>query len=530
MIVTSAFTVFALGLRHGADPDHIAAIDTMTRNAAVKSPRASRFVGALFAGGHTVMVVAIAALVGLLGSRFAAHGAAIETIGTWISVGVLVLLAALNIRQLARGETDRVAGARLRLLPKALREGGHPAIAIVVGLLFGFGFETSSQVAAYATAFGAHTGAGGAVLVGVMFCFGMIVTDTLDSLLVNRLVAYKSGRLPAVMRVWIATVTIGALAVAGYEIAQLAGIVPAGTELVASLLLVGGILSIFLWVYYSTSTGATKLMNVLRSIGVIASVFALTFAMSLYAFKAARGSDHQDSPTVVANPLADITDVFAFPDPKKPANVVLVMDVDPLIPSGMTAGHALDPNVLYQFKIATRLARKDYKEDMVLQLRADKSGTSQAVTLYGPATPNEIGTRNTLVKATGTFAFGKVATLPGGIRAFVGPRRDPFFFDLAQFFKIVPDRNYMNHPHPPAPTASSFNFPSSAMEVKDILGKSYGTAGKLKCNIAKPNDILYDYNALSIVVEVPKTMLEPGGKLGEIGLWATTATPDGKSE
>ena len=34
---------------------------------------------------------------------------------------------------------------------------------------------------------------------------------------------------------------------------------------------------------------------------------------SLYSFKAARGSDHQDSPTVVKNPLADITDVYAFP-------------------------------------------------------------------------------------------------------------------------------------------------------------------------------------------------------------------------
>ncbi|MBV8491039.1 MAG: DUF4331 family protein, partial [Candidatus Eremiobacteraeota bacterium] len=352
MIVPSAFTVFALGLRHGADPDHLAAIDTMTRNAAARNPRASRFVGALFAGGHTVMVVAIAALVGMFGSRFAAHGAAIETAGTWISIGVLLLLASLNLRQLLRGESDRVAGARLRLLPKALRESGRPALAIVVGLLFGFGFETSSQIAAYATAFGAHAGVAGAVLVGAMFCVGMIVTDTLDSFLVNRLVTHDARRLPAVMRVWIATVTIGALGVAGYEIAQLAGYAPAGSELVASSILVGGLLAVFLWVFYSTRprntsreprnhTGATTLMNVLRSFGVIASVFALTFAISLYSFKTARGSDHQDSPTVVSNPMADITDVFAFPDPKKPSNVVLVMDVDPLIPSGMTAGHAL---------------------------------------------------------------------------------------------------------------------------------------------------------------------------------------------
>jgi high-affinity nickel permease len=543
MIFTSAFTVYALGLRHGADPDHLAAIDSMTRNAVVRSPRMSRFVGALFAGGHTVMVIAIAALVGLLGTRFASHGDLVERIGTWISIAVLLLLAALNVRQLLRGETDRVAGARLRLLPKALRDAGNPAVAIVVGLLFGFGFETSSQVAAYATAFGAHGGVSGAVLVGAMFCFGMITTDTLDSVLVNRLVAYRSGRLPSIMRVWIASVTICALGVAGYEIAQLAGYIPAGTELIASALLVGFLLASFLWVFYSTRpgadaprsrthTGASKLMNILRSVGVIASVFILTFALSLYSFRAARGSDHQDSPTVIDNPLADITDVFAFPDPNKASNVVLVMDVDPLIPSGMTAGHALDPNVLYQFKIATDVAKKNYKESLVLQLRADKAGPTQRITLYGPGKPNEVGTKNTLVKATGTFAFGKPAMLAGNkIQIFVGPRRDPFFFDLAQFFKIVPDRNYANHPNPPPPSATSFNFPSKDTQIKDITGASYGRAGKLGCVIHKPSNLLADYNVLSVVIELPKSMLAtPGAKPGLIGLWTTTSTPDGKSE
>jgi hypothetical protein len=272
-------------------------------------------------------------------------------------------------------------------------------------------------------------------------------------------------------------------------------------------------------------------MNILRSLGVVASVFVLTFAISLYSFHAARGSDHQDSPTVVNNPLADITDVFAFPDPRNTNKVALVMDVDPLIPSGMTAGHALDPNVLYQFKIAGGVGSGDYHESLVLQLRANQAGTSQKITLYGPAAPNEVSTRNTLVNATGTFKFGKATDLGNGIKVFVGPRRDPFFFDLAQFFKIVPDRNYMNHPNPPPPTASSFNFPRAGMKVRDITGASYGRAGKLGCIIHAPNDLLYDYNVLSIVVQLPKSMLvPPGAAPGVIGLWATTSTPDGKSE
>ena len=252
MIGSSAFTVFALGLRHGADPDHLAAIDNMTRNALERRHPLSRFVGALFAGGHSVMVLSIAALVGFLGARFASHAAGIETIGTVISIVVLVLIAALNLRQLRAGVTDRVAGARTRLFPRALRDARSPWVAIPIGLLFGFGFETSSQIAAYALAFGADAGLFGALIVGAMFCTGMCTTDTLDSVMVHRLVTYRAGRLPRIMRVWILSVTLLALGVAGYETAQLAGLTLPLTDAMVSGVLVGSLLAVFLWIYLST--------------------------------------------------------------------------------------------------------------------------------------------------------------------------------------------------------------------------------------------------------------------------------------
>ncbi len=272
-------------------------------------------------------------------------------------------------------------------------------------------------------------------------------------------------------------------------------------------------------------------MTALRSVGTLAAVFVLAFALSLYSFKAARGSDHQDSPAVVANPLADITDVFAFPNPKDASRVALVMDVRPLIPAGMYSGIGLDPNVLYQFKVANAgVTSGSFHEDTVIQFTADGTGSSQNVTLYGPATPNEVGTSNTTVAKTATFEFGKVTTLKGGIKVFVGPRRDPFFFDLAQFFKIIPDRNYMNHPHVPPATADSFRFASRKQKIV-LNGVDYGTAGSNKCKIAKPGDYLADYDVLSIVIEMPKKMLAPAsGSPGVIGLWATTGTPDGHSE
>ncbi len=248
-------------------------------------------------------------------------------------------------------------------------------------------------------------------------------------------------------------------------------------------------------------------MRLLRSVGAIGSIFVLAFAISLYSFRAARGSDHQDSPTVVANPLADITDVYAFPNPHDASTVALVMDVRPLIPTGMTGGIALDPNVLYQFKVANNgVASNSITENTVLQFTADSTGTSQRITLYGPAQPNEVGTANTKVAKTGSFSFGKVAKLKGGIKVFVGPRRDPFYFDLAQFFKIIPDRNYANHPNPPPPTATSFRFASKKQKIV-LNGVDYGTAGSNGCAIAKPHDLLVPYNVISIVIEMPKSML-----------------------
>ncbi|HEY1655080.1 MAG TPA: DUF4331 family protein [Candidatus Tumulicola sp.] len=264
----------------------------------------------------------------------------------------------------------------------------------------------------------------------------------------------------------------------------------------------------------------------------VAAVFLLAFSVSLFSFRAARGSDHQDSPTVVSNPLADVTDVFAIPDPHDASRVALVMNVRPLIPTGMTAGIALDPNVLYQFKIANAgVASGTFTENSVIQLTADTSGTGQKITLYGPAKPNEVGTKNTTVAKTGSFNFGKVSTLGHGqIKVFVGPRRDPFFFDLAQFFKIIPDRNYANQPSPPPATATSFRFATASQPIV-LNGVNYGTAGSNGCAIARPHDLLAPYNLISIVVEMPKSMLAPpGGKPGVIGLWATTATPDGQAE
>jgi high-affinity nickel-transport protein len=198
------------------------------------------------------MVLAIAAIVGLLGTRLGGHGQLIETIGTWISVAVLVLIALANVRQLRQGDGVRIAGVKTRLVPKVLRGGASLWLAVPVGLLFGLGFETSSQIATYAIAFGVNSGIGGACFVGAMFCLGMLVTDTLDSVLVHRLVSDRSSRQPQTMRVWIWSVTTVALAVAGYQLAQLVGWRSPLSDLAVSAAIVGALLAVFAYVFART--------------------------------------------------------------------------------------------------------------------------------------------------------------------------------------------------------------------------------------------------------------------------------------
>ncbi|HEY0797717.1 MAG TPA: DUF4331 family protein, partial [Candidatus Baltobacteraceae bacterium] len=155
-------------------------------------------------------------------------------------------------------------------------------------------------------------------------------------------------------------------------------------------------------------------MKALRALATIVASALLVFTISLYSLRTVRASDHQDSPTVVARPAADITDVFVYPAPDNAANVVLAMDVYPLIPSGMSANsmYSFDPAVLYQFKIASNIAGgTDYTAKEVIQFTVSGTGQSQTLTMHGPAAPNEPGIPNTVLPTTGSVPFGQATTL-----------------------------------------------------------------------------------------------------------------------
>ncbi len=224
----------------------------------------------------------------------------------------------------------------------------------------------------------------------------------------------------------------------------------------------------------------------------IVAFVAVLLVVLIYATPPAKASDHQDT-TFLANKLtaADLTDLFIFESPTDPKNVVLTMDFDPLIVSGEM--RPFDPDVLYQFKIDNT---GDSIEDVVLQFNVNGRGSHQTVTVRGPSRPMTVGTESSLVPATASGPLNQPFSAYNGMKVFVGLRKDPFFFDLEQFFKIIPDRNYILQPNPAPPF--------------QVL--SFRPAGQAQ-------DTLAPFNVHSIIVELPRRLLGSG----KIGAWITTS-------
>ena len=268
-------------------------------------------------------------------------------------------------------------------------------------------------------------------------------------------------------------------------------------------------------------------MSLGRWAGSLAVAGALSTAVFLYAAHPARSSDHQDSIAVVHRPGADITDVYLFPSPTNSNNVDLVMNVHPLIPAGMGSAYQLDPGVLYQFKFSHGPLGTTNPEDTVLQLVANGTGSSQTVTLYGPVAPKLSGTHSVLTgQPKGTFAFNNPGgtTLSNGVTAFAGPRADPFFFDLFQFFTILPDRYYANPRtgNQLGTSTPTFNgYPSGS--TSGANGSGYACSTNASTNAL--TQINGGFNVISIVLEVPRASLLPKGDSSIVHMWATASTP-----
>ncbi len=231
-------TAYAFGLRHAFDADHIAAIDNTTRKlmADGKKPKA---VGFWFAMGHstTVLILAVLVIAGthaastLLDDNSPAHSV-LKLAGTLASGGFLYLIGIVNVvalvaiwRMFLALRTGKFAeqdledllesrGVVARILRPVMKRINRPAQMFPVGLLFGLGFDTASEVALLALS-GTGAAAGlpwfAVLTLPILFAAGMSLLDTADGLVMT--FAYQWALATPVRKVYY-NLTITGLSVA----------------------------------------------------------------------------------------------------------------------------------------------------------------------------------------------------------------------------------------------------------------------------------------------------------------------------
>lgn len=205
-------TAYMLGLRHAFDADHIAAIDNVTRKLSADGGR-PKSVGFWFALGHSAMVVVLALLVvaaartaSVLIDQDSPTRHALGIAGTLASGGFLYLIGIVNLvalvgiwrvfvelragrfdeRQLEEQLSSR--GLLSRILSPVMRRISRPNQMFAVGVLFGLGFDTATEVALLALA---GTGAAAGVpwyavlTLPVLFAAGMSLMDSVDGLFMS---------------------------------------------------------------------------------------------------------------------------------------------------------------------------------------------------------------------------------------------------------------------------------------------------------------------------------------------------------
>lgn len=191
-------------------------------------------------------------------------------------------------------------------------------------------------------------------------------------------------------------------------------------------------------------------------------------------------SDHIDAPSVL-NTTADIADFYAFEDDTK-ENMVFIVTSQGILSPQESETENFDQNVLFEINIDNT---GDNVEDLVIQVI--RRGTWMH--FFGPVAPAETGLSGSIisdaeiqerVKITPYKEDDIVLASANGIKYFAGVSEDPFFFDIAQFRKVI------------AGEASSFKNPG--------------------------NDTWNGLNVLGFAIELPKSLL---GSASTINTWVT---------
>jgi hypothetical protein len=148
-------------------------------------------------------------------------------------------------------------------------------------------------------------------------------------------------------------------------------------------------------------------------------------------------SDHISGPRALADPIADITDVYAFPSPERPGHLVLVVNTLPfakpfdLLSDGLVYRFRLRPLTRKEPGAPAPFAAQD--EELVFDCVF-----SPPVSDDGAQHAEQEGTCTTPAGETVSFRVNDADGGSGhGVRVFAGPRWDPFIMDAPAALKTI---------------------------------------------------------------------------------------------
>jgi high-affinity nickel-transport protein len=247
-LVGLGLVAYLFGLRHAFDADHIAAVDDTVRFLLQKGRRPLG-VGFFFSLGHSTIVLALAIGIAFAATAVTTELPALKSVGALIGAGVsgtflwiigilnlFVLLDILSVWRRSRaaahshahldallqkrGLLNRLFGGRLQKLMN------HSWQMYPLGLLFGLGFDTASEVGLLAMTAGASAGdlpVGAVLCLPILFAAGMTLMDTTDGVLMCK--AYDWALMNPLRKIFYNVTTTGlsvavALVIGTIELAQ----------------------------------------------------------------------------------------------------------------------------------------------------------------------------------------------------------------------------------------------------------------------------------------------------------------------
>jgi hypothetical protein len=212
----------------------------------------------------------------------------------------------------------------------------------------------------------------------------------------------------------------------------------------------------------------------MRRSSILGAAAVAALAAGSLAVTSGGGSSHREAPSILGDPTADNTDLYAFTAPDAPGSLTIVSNWIPFEdPSSGPYFGKLDPraryyvkidntgdgyeDVAYRWKFKQRFRNPDsylYAAPTVDSVDDPDVNFVQTYDLYRetyrgkgklkrsrkiasnlPVAPDNVGPKT--IPDYAKVSNGAVASLPGGGKTFVGPADDPFFIDLATIFDGV---------------------------------------------------------------------------------------------